>query len=178
MQDPNILLYGYEPQEVISSNDNCNTEVSESNTEKNKTLFSIFGLGFIGGLLALLTPCVFPMIPLTVSFFTKQNDKKGVYSALLYGFFIILVYLLLSVPFHLLDSVNPDILNEISTNVVLNIIFFLIFIFFAFLFFGYYELTFPSSWVDKLTKAESIVGVLCIFFMSVTLAFVLFFFLV
>ena len=68
------------------------------------------------------------MIPLTVSFFTKQNDKKGVYSALLYGFFIVLVYLLLSVPFHLLDSVNPDILNEISTNVTLNIIFFLIFI--------------------------------------------------
>ena len=174
VQDPNILLYGYEPQEVISSSSNCNTEVSESNTEKNKTLFSIFGLGFIGGLLALLTPCVFPMIPLTVSFFTKQNDKKGVYSALLYGFFIVLVYLLLSVPFHLLDSVNPDILNEISTNVVLNIIFFLIFIFFAFSFFGYYELTLPSSWVDKSTKGETFGGVLGIFFMALTLAVVSF----
>jgi thiol:disulfide interchange protein DsbD len=174
VQDPNILLYGYEPQEVISSSNNCNTEVSESNTEKNKTLFSIFGLGFIGGLLALLTPCVFPMIPLTVSFFTKQNDKKGVYSALLYGFFIVLVYLLLSVPFHLLDSVNPDILNEISTNVVLNIIFFLIFIFFAFSFFGYYELTLPSSWVDKSTKGETFGGVLGVFFMALTLAVVSF----
>ncbi|MDA9638845.1 hypothetical protein N9S88_00755, partial [bacterium] len=138
------------------------------------TLFSIFGLGFIGGLLALLTPCVFPMIPLTVSFFTKQNDKKGVYSALLYGFFIVLVYLLLSVPFHLLDSVNPDILNEISTNVVLNIIFFLIFIFFAFSFFGYYELTLPSSWVDKSTKGETFGGVLGVFFMALTLAVVSF----
>ena len=114
------------------------------------------------------------MIPLTVSFFTKKNDKKGVYSALLYGFFIVLVYLLLSVPFHLLDSVNPDILNEISTNVVLNIIFFLIFIFFAFSFFGYYELTLPSSWVDKSTKGETFGGVLGVFFMALTLAVVSF----
>ena len=174
VQDPNILLYGYEPQDVVSSTNNCNTEVSESSSENNKTLFSIFGLGFIGGLLALLTPCVFPMIPLTVSFFTKKNDKKGVYSALLYGFFIVLVYLLLSVPFHLLDSVNPDILNEISTNIVLNIIFFLIFIFFAFSFFGYYELTLPSSWVDKSTKGETFGGVLGVFFMALTLAVVSF----
>ena len=84
VQDPNILLYGYEPQEVVSSTNNCNTEVSESSSEKSKTLFSIFGLGFIGGLLALLTPCVFPMIPLTVSFFTKKNDKKGVYLTLIH----------------------------------------------------------------------------------------------
>ena len=173
-QDPNILLYGYEPQEVVSSSSNCNTDGTQSSNENNKTLFSIFGLGFIGGLLALLTPCVFPMIPLTVSFFTKKNDKKGVYSALLYGFFIVLVYLLLSVPFHLLDSVNPDILNEISTNVVLNIIFFLIFIFFAFSFFGYYELTLPSSWVDKSTKGETFGGVLGVFFMALTLAVVSF----
>jgi thiol:disulfide interchange protein DsbD len=173
-QDSNILLYGYEPQEVVSSSSNCNTDGTQSSNENNKTLFSIFGLGFIGGLLALLTPCVFPMIPLTVSFFTKKNDKKGVYSALLYGFFIVLVYLLLSVPFHLLDSVNPDILNEISTNVVLNIIFFLIFIFFAFSFFGYYELTLPSSWVDKSTKGETFGGVLGVFFMALTLAVVSF----
>jgi thiol:disulfide interchange protein DsbD len=173
-QAPNILLYGYEPQEVVSSSSNCNTDGTQSSNENNKTLFSIFGLGFIGGLLALLTPCVFPMIPLTVSFFTKKNDKKGVYSALLYGFFIVLVYLLLSVPFHLLDSVNPDILNEISTNVVLNIIFFLIFIFFAFSFFGYYELTLPSSWVDKSTKGETFGGVLGVFFMALTLAVVSF----
>ena len=174
LEDSNILLYGYKPEEVIAYKNKSESEVSASTTIKSKTLFSIFGLGFIGGLLALLTPCVFPMIPLTVSFFTKQNDKKGVYSALLYGLFIVLVYLLLSVPFHLLDSVNPDILNEISTNVVLNIIFFLIFIFFAFSFFGYYELTLPSSWVNRSTKGETFGGILGVFFMALTLAVVSF----
>jgi thiol:disulfide interchange protein DsbD len=174
LEDSNILLYGYKPEEVIAYKNKSESEVSASTTIKSKTLFSIFGLGFIGGLLALLTPCVFPMIPLTVSFFTKQNDKKGVYRALLYGIFIVLVYLLLSVPFHLLDSVNPDILNEISTNVTLNIIFFLIFIFFAFSFFGYYELTLPSSWVNNSTKGETFGGVLGVFFMALTLAVVSF----
>lgn len=174
LEDSNILLYGYKPEEVSTYKNKSESEVSASTPKTNKTLFSIFGLGFIGGLLALLTPCVFPMIPLTVSFFTKQNDKKGVYSALLYGLFIVLVYLLLSVPFHLLDSVNPDILNEISTNVVLNIIFFLIFIFFAFSFFGYYELTLPSSWVNRSTKGETFGGILGVFFMALTLAVVSF----
>ena len=174
LEDSNILLYGYKPEEVSTYKNKSESEVSASTPKTNKTLFNIFGLGFIGGLLALLTPCVFPMIPLTVSFFTKQNDKKGVYSALLYGLFIVLVYLLLSVPFHLLDSVNPDILNEISTNVVLNIIFFIIFIFFAFSFFGYYELTLPSSWVNRSTKGETFGGILGIFFMALTLAVVSF----
>jgi thiol:disulfide interchange protein DsbD len=174
LEDSNILLYGYKPEEVSTYKNKSESEVSATTPKKSKTLFSIFGLGFIGGLLALLPPCVFPMIPLTVSFFTKQNDKKGVYSALLYGLFIVLVYLLLSVPFHLLDSVNPDILNEISTNVVLNIIFFLIFIFFAFSFFGYYELTLPSSWVNRSTKGETFGGILGVFFMALTLAVVSF----
>ena len=172
--DPNILLYGYEPYDVGVFKSKNQSQQLESSTKKNKTYFSIFGLGFIGGLLALLTPCVFPMIPLTVSFFTKKNEKNGVYSALLYGFFIVLVYLLLSVPFHLLDSVNPDILNEISTNVSLNVFFFLIFIFFAFSFFGYYELTLPSSWVNKSVKGETFGGVLGVFFMALTLAVVSF----
>ena len=109
--------------------------------QQKKDLFTIFLLGFIGGLLALLTPCVFPMIPLTVSFFTKkngQNSRSGISKALLYGFFIFAVYVILSIPFHLLDSVNPDILNEISTNIWLNSLFFIVFVFFAFSFFGYY----------------------------------------
>jgi thiol:disulfide interchange protein DsbD len=151
-----------------------NASITKSNS---KSLWSIFGLGFLGGLLALLTPCVFPMIPLTVSFFTKkgnQNNKSGVYKGLLYGFFIFAVYILLSVPFHLLDSVNPDILNEISTNVWLNVIFFLIFLFFAFSFFGYYELTLPSSWTNKTTQGENAGGLLGIFFMALTLAIVSF----
>ncbi len=143
---------------------------------KGKGLWGLFLLGFIGGLFAIVTPCVFPMIPLTVSFFTKgsENRKKGLQRAFLYGGFILLVYLLLSVPFHMLDSVNPGILNEISTNVVLNILFFLIFLFFAFSFFGYYELTLPASWTNKASSAEGVGGAIGIFFMALTLALVSF----
>jgi len=144
--------------------------------ESDSSYFKIIFLGFIGGLLALLTPCVFPMIPLTVSFFTKgsENKTKGITNAFLYGLFIFLVYLALSVPFHLMDSLNPDILNEISTNVWLNLAFFIIFVFFAFSFFGYYELTLPSSWLNKASGAESLGGVLGVFFMALTLALVSF----
>lgn len=144
---------------------------------EEKDLLTIFLLGFLGGLIALLTPCVFPMIPLTVSFFTKsaQNKKKGLRDAIMYGFFIFLIYVLLSVPFHLLDSLDPEILNNISTNVVLNVIFFVIFIVFAFSFFGYFELTLPSSWSSKMDdKANKLGGMLGIFFMAVTLAIVSF----
>ncbi len=141
------------------------------------SLWMIFGLGFLGGLIALLTPCVFPMIPLTVSFFTKQSQPKakGITNALLYGFFIVLIYFLLSLPFHLFDSVDSQILNTIATNVWLNLFFFLIFIFFSFSFFGYYELTLPSSWANKMDSASSKVGGgFGIFFMAVTLAIVSF----
>jgi len=138
---------------------------------------SIFFLGFLGGLIALLTPCVFPMIPLTVSFFTKSSsaENKGIFNAVLYGFFIFLIYVLLSIPFHVLDSVDPGILNNISTNVTLNIIFFIIFIAFAFSFFGYYELTLPQSWSAAMdSKANKIGGFIGIFFMALTLAIVSF----
>jgi len=140
-------------------------------------LWTIFGLGFLGGLIALLTPCVFPMIPLTVSFFTKHTEQrsKGVMNASLYGFFIILIYFLLSLPFHLFDSVDSQILNTIATNIWLNILFFLIFVFFAFSFFGYYELTLPSSWAHKVDAASAKVGgAFGIFFMADTLAIVSF----
>ena len=146
-------------------------------TEEESGYMTLFFLGFIGGLIALLTPCVFPMIPLTVSFFTKgaRTKKKGLINAIMYGVFIFLIYLLLSLPFHLLDSVNPEILNNISTNVTLNIVFFVIFIFFAFSFFGYYEITLPSSWSSKMDdKASSFGGIVGVFFMALTLALVSF----
>lgn len=179
MNEINTTLYGLSPEDISKSELQCDNEVSTivSDVKENNSLWRIFGLGFLGGLLALLTPCVFPMIPLTVSFFTKKNDQakgSGIGKAMMYGFFILAVYLLLSIPFHLLDSVNPDILNEISTNVVLNVIFFLIFVFFAFSFFGYYELTLPSSWTTKTTQGENIGGMLGVFFMALTLAIVSF----
>lgn len=152
--------------------DNYEEEVIEE-----KSNLSIFFLGFIGGLIALLTPCVFPMIPLTVSFFTKSagDPKKGLFNSLLYGFFIFLIYALLSIPFHLLDTLDPGILNNISTNVTLNLIFFAIFIGFAFSFFGYYELTLPQSWSAAMdSRANKIGGFIGIFFMALTLAIVSF----
>lgn len=145
-------------------------------SEESTSNWNIFFLGFIGGLLALLTPCVFPMIPLTVSFFLKQatTRRKGVYNALLYAFFIILIYGLLSLPFHFLDSLNPEILNTIATNVTLNLIFFGVFVFFAFSFFGFYELSLPSQWGNKSDQASGFKGGVGIFFMALTLAIVSF----
>ncbi|MBT8377024.1 MAG: thioredoxin family protein [Bacteroidia bacterium] len=149
----------------------------QSERIEKQSNFNIFLLGFLGGLIALLTPCVFPMIPLTVSFFTKSSSysKKGTFNSILYGLFIFLIYALLSLPFHLLDSLDPEILNNISTNVTLNIIFFIIFVVFAFSFFGYFELTLPASWSNALdSKANRIGGVIGIFFMALTLAIVSF----
>ena len=137
----------------------------------------IFGLGFLGGLIALLTPCVFPMIPLTVSFFTKQGGSRsrGIANAAFYGFCIVLIYFLLSLPFHLFDSVDSQMLNTVATNIWLNLFFFLVFVVFAFSFFGYYELTLPSSWASRADSASNrIGGGIGIFFMALTLAIVSF----
>ena len=157
-----------------------NTDFLQTGTESavaaGSSLFNIFLLGFVGGLLALLTPCVFPMIPLTVSFFTKgaQSRRKGIFNAILYGFFIVLIYMLLSIPFHLIDGLDPSILNMISTNIWLNIFFFVILVFFSLSFFGFYEITLPSSWGTKMDAASDIGGFIGIFFMALTLAIVSF----
>jgi thiol:disulfide interchange protein DsbD len=150
--------------------------VQDQDQKSDNPLLNLFLLGFVGGLIALLTPCVFPMIPLTVSFFLKQSISKssGVIRALLYGFFILLIYVLMSLPFHFLDALDPQILNTLSTNIVMNLIFFAIFVFFAFSFFGYYELTLPSSWGNRSDAAAAGGGVLGIFFMALTLAIVSF----
>ena len=165
-------IFGQDPPDMDNPASNCNA----SENIQNASLWKIFGLGILGGFIALLTPCVFPMIPLTVSFFTKssENRSKGISNALMYGLSILFIYALLSIPFHLMDSVNPDILNEISTNVWLNISFFVVFLFFAFSFFGFYEITLPSSWTNKASSAESVGGFLGIFFMALTLVLVSF----
>ena len=142
----------------------------------SKGLLTIFFLGFLGGLLALITPCVFPMIPLTVSFFTKKavTKKKGIFNATLYGFFIFLIYILLSVPFYFIDSASPEILNSVSTNPWLNVFFFAIFIFFALSFFGLYEINLPSGFSGKADSKAGTGNIVGIFFMALTLAIVSF----
>ena len=154
---------------------NCATSSSVSES-RSGGLMSLFFLGFLGGLIALLTPCVFPMIPLTVSFFTKKagTKKAGIRNAFLYGFFIFLIYILLSLPFHFLDKLDPEILNNISTNVYLNVFFFAIFIFFAFSFFGYYEISLPAGLSSKADSKAGAGNILGIFFMALTLALVSF----
>jgi len=131
------------------------------------SLWAIFFIAFGSGLAALLTP---------VSFFTKQseNKAKGRFNAVLYGLFILLIYLSLSLPFHLFDSVNPEIYNQISTNPYLNIVLFLIFIIFAFSFLGAFELTLPNSWVNKADSASNKGGLVGVFFMALTLVLVSF----
>ena len=143
---------------------------------QSSNYFEIFIFGLLAGFLALLTPCIFPMIPLTVSYFIDQNKLKynSLISASLYGSFIILIYILLSVPFHLFDSLNPNILNTISTNVYVNISFFIIFILFAISFFGYFDIVIPSNLISGSEKKSEKGGVVGIFFMSLTLALVSF----
>ena len=116
------------------------------------------------------------MIPLTVSYFIDQTKLKysSATSASLYGIFIVLIYLLLSIPFHLFDSLNPNILNTISTNVYVNITFFIVFILFAISFFGYFDIVIPSSLISSSEKKSEKGGVVGIFFMSLTLALVSF----
>ena len=152
------------------------TDCGVSKEKKSENYLTYLFLGFLGGLIALLTPCVFPMIPLTVSFFTKgQKDKaKGKRDAFIYGFFILLIFVLLSVPFHIIDGIAGNIFNQISTSVSLNIAFFLIFLFFAGSFFGYYDITLPSSIANKSSKAEEAGGIIGIFFMALTLVIVSF----
>lgn len=152
---------------------NCGgTGVEET---ENSGLLNIFVLGFLGGLIALVTPCVFPMIPLTVSFFTKrsQDRKKGIANALLYGFFIFLIYVLLSLPFHLFGA-ESDVLNNISTNVWLNSLFFVVFVVFALSFFGLFEITLPSGLSNTVDSKSGLGGSIGIFFMALTLALVSF----
>ena len=138
-------------------------------------LIDLIILGFLGGFLALLTPCVFPMIPLTVSFFNNKKKSDSSFYAVIYGLFIVSIFLLISLPFHFVETINPEVLNTISTNALLNVVFFLIFVFFAFSFFGFYDLTIPSSLINKIdSKSNSFGGFVGVFFMALTLVLVSF----
>jgi len=142
---------------------------------KDYSWFYIFITGFLGGLLALFTPCVWPIIPMTVSFFLKrsQDKKKGIRDACLYGVSIIVIYVALGLAVTLLFGASA--LNALSTNAVFNILFFLMLVIFAASFFGAFEITLPSSWSTKVdSKAEKTGGLLSIFLMAFTLTLVSF----
>ena len=149
-------------------------EYENEMSNKFSRRINILILGLLGGFLALLTPCVFPMIPLTVSFFSTKNEKAKLYSSS-YGFFIILIYVSLSIPFYFLENINPEILNQISTSPVLNFIFFAIFVAFALSLFGLFDITLPSSWSNTVdSKSNLYKGLISTFFMSLTLCLVSF----
>lgn len=168
-ENNNALAIDLKNTELLST-------INDSSALTSNSYINLFILGFIGGLLALLTPCVFPMIPLTVSFFTSnKSEQNSKFNAIIYGLFIVGIYLSLSIPFHFLDSIDPEILNSISTNAGLNIFFFVVFILFAFSFFGFYEITIPSKWVNSIdSKSNSIGGYIGVFFMALTLVLVSF----
>jgi thiol:disulfide interchange protein len=154
------------------SESECGNEEPEE--EKKTNFWWIFVLGFGGGLFAILTPCVFPMIPLTVSFFTKSstNRAKGISNAITYGLSIIVIYVALGLI--ITGIFGADALNLLSTNAWFNIFFAVLFIVFAFSFFGFFEITLPSSWSNRSDRAADRGGLIGIFFMAFTLSLVSF----
>jgi len=162
-------------QEIPSLRESYLSPISDceggDDTKNDSLLISLF-IGFLGGLFALLTPCVFPMIPLTVSFFTKDTKRKGWVNGLIYGASIIVIYVGLGLA--ITAIFGEEALNRFSTNWIANTIFFLIFVIFAFSFFGYYEIRLPSSWSTKSDTMADKGGFLGIFFMAFTLALVSF----
>lgn len=151
-------------------------QVFEDNpSQQGRSLLYIFIAGFLGGLIALVTPCVWPMIPMTVSFFLKQNKdkKKSVGNAMVYGLSIIVIYVALGLIVTAIFGASA--LNELATSALFNIIFFLLLVVFAISFMGGFELTLPSSWTNKMdSKVDTTTGLLSIFFMAFTLVLVSF----
>jgi thiol:disulfide interchange protein len=170
------------PVAVVQASDYWKPVIKELNsfgegegTSGSTSLWLIFLAGMIGGFLALLTPCVWPIIPMTVSFFLKrsENKKLGQRDALLYGLAIIFIYVLLGILITLIFGASA--LNSLSTNAIFNLLFFALLVVFAISFFGAFEITLPSSWSTKLdAKADSTAGFISILFMAFTLVLVSF----
>ncbi len=156
-----------------SSMDQAPAPIQQKEKKKDSNVV-IFIAGFIAGLVALLTPCMFPMIPMTVTFFTKQSKTRseGIFKALIYGASIVLIYVAFGLVFTAI--MGPLGLNDLSTNVWMNLIFFSIFVLFAFSFLGAFEIQLPNSWVNKMDKQADRGGYLGIFFMAFTLGLVSF----
>lgn len=161
---------------TLSTAESATTVANDTTTdnEGNMSLWAIFFIAFGSGFLALLTPCVFPMIPMTVSFFTKQSKNKavGVKNGLVYGLFIILIYVILGSLVTILFG--ADALNALATNPWFNTFFFILLVVFAISFLGAFEIVLPSSWVNKADAGADKGGYIGIFFMALTLALVSF----
>ncbi|WP_339882675.1 protein-disulfide reductase DsbD family protein [Polaribacter vadi] len=176
--DLNFVINPGKPA-VVKENKQTDVVVNKSvnenkNSSEKKGLFTIFFIAFLSGFAALLTPCVFPMIPMTVSFFTKQSKTKaaGIKNAIIYGVSIIIIYVLLGVFVSLVFG--ADALNALSTNVWFNVIFFLLLLVFAASFLGAFEIMLPNSWVNKVDSQADKGGLIGIFFMALALAIVSF----
>jgi thiol:disulfide interchange protein len=153
---------------------NQENKVSETPKSEDRSLWTIFFLAFLGGFAALLTPCVFPMIPMTVSFFTKQSKTKsqGIRNAIFYGFSIIIIYVLLGT---IVTAIfGADALNALSTNVYFNVIFFFLLVIFAASFLGAFEIMLPNSWANKIDSQADRGGIIGILFMALALSIVSF----
>lgn len=177
---PTYIDLEYDLTKSVAAKDKSDAEFSSGSSGKskkdgsNKGLWAIFFIAFLSGFAALLTPCVFPMIPMTVSFFTKQSKTKakGVKNAIIYGISIIVIYLVLGI---VVTAVfGADALNAMATNVWFNLIFFLLLIVFAVSFLGAFEIVLPSNWLNKVDKQADRGGLIGIFFMALALALVSF----
>ncbi len=157
--------------EEITENPTVQAASNSNDSEQEESLWSFFIVAFLGGLVGLLMPCVFPMIPMTVSYFMKSGSKAKLH-ALIYGLSIVVIYVFFGIILSLIFG--PDFANILSTHWIPNIIFAIIFVIFAFSFFGYFEITLPSSWVNKSAKMENTGGIIGIFFMALTLVLVSF----
>jgi thiol:disulfide interchange protein len=156
-----------------TSVDQAPAPIQQKDKKKDSNLV-IFIAGFLAGLVALITPCMFPMIPMTVTFFTKQSKtrREGIFKALVYGSSIVLIYVSFGLIFT--AAMGPLGLNDLSTNIWMNLIFFSIFVLFAFSFLGAFEIQLPNSWVNKMDKQADRGGYIGIFFMAFTLGLVSF----
>ncbi|RKE49602.1 protein-disulfide reductase DsbD family protein [Sphingobacterium detergens] len=176
---PDDLAFSDAPDTTLTQDssklDKAATNIPAGNSETGKkSLWSIFIAGLIGGFAALLMPCIFPMLPLTVSYFTKQSGTRasGISKALLYGLFIIVIYVALGMIITI--AFGSDALNALSTNGIFNFLFFLLLVVFAASFFGAFEITLPSSFVNKMDAKSDKGGLIGLFFMAFSLSLVSF----
>lgn len=182
IEDSSIITEAESPVSEVDETDSLNTTKSPKREDKNPvnndtdnmSVWAIFALSFASGLAALLTPCVFPMIPMTVSFFTKQSKTraKGIKNAIIYAVSIIAIYILLGTV--VTAIFGAQVLNEMSTNPWFNIVFFVLLVVFAVSFMGAFEIRMPNSWVNKADSKADKGGLIGIFFMALVLALVSF----